>query len=140
MALEGSPLGLGIGALSANVERYFWKMRRFDSSKGKLRFVPAVPGTVSSPKMNLDGMTSSGSDDSDQVDPWIHAQLSTDQVRWLQRQAGVMNQPDLLKSALAEWVIRHPEDWFRGTRLSDAIRAALSEFIDRHKDEFLVLE
>ncbi len=115
-------------------------MRPIDSSKGKLRFVPAVPGPVSSPKMNPDGMTSSGNNDSDQVAPWIHAQLSIDQVRWLQRQAGVMNQPDLLKSALAEWVIRHPEDCCRGTRLSDAIRAALSEFIDRHKDEFFVLE
>ena len=55
-------------------------------------------------------------------------------------QGGAVNQPELLKNALAEWVVRHPEDWFRGTRLSDAIRFSLTEFIDRHKDEFLALD
>ena len=87
--------------------------------------------------MYPDGLTSNGSDDPNQVDPWIQAQLSNDQVRWLKIQGGAVNQPELLKNALAEWVVRHPEDWFQGTRLSDAIRFSLTEFIDRHKDEFL---
>ena len=51
-----------------------------------------------------------------------------------------MSQGDLLKNALAEWVVRHPDDWFQGTRLGDAIRFSLTEFIDRHKDEFLAIE
>jgi hypothetical protein len=92
--------------------------------------------------MNPDGITSNGSDDPNpnQVDPWIQAQLSTDQVDWLKMQGRVMSQGDLLKNALAEWVVRHPDDWFRGTRLGDAIRFSLTEFIDRHKDEFLAIE
>jgi hypothetical protein len=28
-----------------------------------------------------------------------------------------MDQVDLLKSALAEWVVGHPEAWFQGTHL-----------------------
>jgi hypothetical protein len=102
--------------------------------------VPTVPRLVSSPNMNPDGLMSNGSDDPNQVDPWIQAQLSTDQVHWLKIQGGATNQGELLKNALAEWVVRHPEDWFRDTRLSDAIRLALTEFIDRHKDEFIALE
>jgi hypothetical protein len=90
--------------------------------------------------MYPDGLTSNGDEDPDQVDPWIRAQLSTDQIRWLNNQGGVLQQGDLLRNALAEWVIRHPEDWFRGTHLSDAIRLALTEFIGRHKDEFLTLD
>ena len=90
--------------------------------------------------MNSDGLKSNGSDDQNPVDPWIHAQLSTEQISWLKRQGGAINQADLLKNALAEWVVRHPEDWFRGTRLGDAIRCSLTEFIDRHKEEFLALE
>jgi hypothetical protein len=87
-----------------------------------------------------DGLTSNGGEDPEQVDPWIQAQLSTDQIRWLNNQGSAVSQGDLLKSALAEWVVRHPEDWFQGTRLIDALRAALTEFIDRHKDEFLTLD
>jgi hypothetical protein len=90
--------------------------------------------------MNPKGRKSNGSDDPNQVDPWIQAQLSDEQVRWLRSQAGSVNQAELLKSALAEWVIRHPEDWFRGTRLSDAIRFSLAEFISRHRDEFVALD
>lgn len=102
-------------------------------------FVPAMPRPF---QLNMypDGLTSNGSDDPNQVDPWVQAQLSNDQVRWLKIQGGAVNQPELLKNALAEWVVRHPEDWFRGTRLSDAIRFSLTEFIDRHKDEFLSLD
>jgi hypothetical protein len=90
--------------------------------------------------MNPDGRKSNSNDDPDRVDPWIQAQLSSDQVRWLKNQESVTNQAELLKNALAEWVVRHPEDWFRGTRLSDAIRSAVSEFIERHKDEFLAVD
>jgi hypothetical protein len=90
--------------------------------------------------MYPDGLTSNGDEDPDQVAPWIRAQLSTDQIRWLNNQGSVLKQGDLLKNALAEWVIRHPEDWFRGTHLADAIRLALTEFIGRHKDEFLTLD
>jgi hypothetical protein len=96
--------------------------------------------TLASSHMNPDGRTSNGSDDPDQVDPWIEAQLSVDQVRWLKRQSDATNQAELLKNALAEWVVRHPDDWFRGTRLGDAIRSALTEFINRHKDEFVALD
>jgi hypothetical protein len=78
-----------------------------------------------------------GSEDPNHVDPWIRAQLSAQQVLWLQKQSGVVRETELLKSALAEWVVRHPIDWFTGTRVSDAIRLALTEFIARHKDEFL---
>ncbi|HEY6841755.1 MAG TPA: hypothetical protein VI114_11080 [Chthoniobacterales bacterium] len=88
--------------------------------------------------MDPNSLTSSGNDEPNQVDPWIHAQLSADQVRWLKGQG--IDQADLLKSALAEWVVRHPDQWFRGTRLSDAIRISLSEFIARHKDEFVTFE
>ena len=96
--------------------------------------------TVSSSYMSSDGQKSNGSDDPNPVDPWVHAQLSTEQISWLKRQGGAVNQADLVKHALAEWVVRHPEDWFRGTHLSDAIRSALTEFIDRHKDEFIFLD
>lgn len=87
--------------------------------------------------MTPDGLTSNGSNDPDQVDPWVQAQLSSDQLRWLKRQGCFTNPAKLLKNALVEWVVRHPDDWFRGTRVCDAIRLALSEFIYRHKDEFL---
>jgi hypothetical protein len=92
--------------------------------------------------MNPDGITSNGSDDPNpnQVDPWIQSQLSTDQVHWLEMQGAVLSQAELLRNALAEWVLRHPDDWFRGTRLGDAIRLSLTEFIDRHKDEFLAID
>jgi hypothetical protein len=103
--------------------------------------VPASAGTLQHfIKMYSDDLTSNGGEDPDQVDPWIQAQLSTDQIRWLNNQGSAVRQGDLLKSALAEWVVRHPEDWFRGTRLIDALRSALTEFIGRHKDEFLALD
>jgi hypothetical protein len=90
--------------------------------------------------MNSDGPTSNSSNDPNQVDRWIHAQLSADQVRWLKRQGDLVNEAELLKSASVEWVVRHPDYWFRGTPVSDAIRLALTEFINRHKDEFLALD
>ncbi|MBV8141179.1 MAG: hypothetical protein JO279_04260 [Verrucomicrobia bacterium] len=90
--------------------------------------------------MESDALESNGGEDPDPVDPWIRAQLSTEQISWLKWQGGAIDQADLLKNALAEWVVRHPEDWFRGTHLNDAIRLALTEFINRHKDEFLIPE
>jgi hypothetical protein len=90
--------------------------------------------------MTPDGVTSNGSNDPDQVDPWVQAQLSTYQLRWLNTQGRFTSPARLLKNALVEWVVRHPDDWFRGTRVCDAIRLALSEFIDRHEDEFLALD
>jgi hypothetical protein len=90
--------------------------------------------------MKPDGRKSNDGGDPNRVDPWVQALLSSDQIRWLKNQESVINQVDLLKSALAEWVVRHPEVWFRGTHLSDAIRLALTEFIDRHKDEFLAVD
>jgi hypothetical protein len=122
-------------------ERYFWKRRLVDSfNPQKAKFRAGSAATAFQRNMNPDGRKSNSNDDPDRVDPWIQAQLSTDQVRWLKNQEGVTNQAELLKNALAEWVVRHPEDWFRGTRLSDAIRSAVTEFIDRHKDEFLAVD
>jgi hypothetical protein len=45
-----------------------------------------------------------------------------------------------LKFALAEWVVRHPDDWFGDTNVEIAIRSALDEFIARHKAEFISVE
>jgi hypothetical protein len=106
----------------------------------KARLGTGSTGDRFQPSMKTDGRHSNGSDEPNRVDPWVHAQLSTDQVRWLKNQDSAVNQVELLKSALAEWVVRHPESWFQGTRLSDAIRWALTEFIARHKDEFLALD
>jgi hypothetical protein len=90
--------------------------------------------------MTPDGVAPNDSNDPDQVDPWVQAQLSTYQLRWLKTQCCFASPAKLLKNALVEWVIRHPDDWLRGTRICDAIRLALNEFIDRHKDEFLKLD
>ena len=51
-----------------------------------------------------------------------------------------MNKTELLKYALAEWVVRHPNDWFKLTNVGNAIRSALDEFIARHKEEFITAE
>ena len=51
-----------------------------------------------------------------------------------------MNKTELLKYALAEWVVRHPNDWFKLTNVGSAIRSALDEFIARHKEEFIAAE
>jgi hypothetical protein len=90
--------------------------------------------------MQPDGLSPNGGEDPDQVGPWVQAHLSTDQIRWLNNQGSTVRQGDLLRNALAEWVVRHPEDWFRGTCFTDALRAALTEFIGRHKDEFIALD
>jgi hypothetical protein len=130
-------MSAGFFQVTADCLRKIWGMGCIDSKKS-WQLECRVRRTRLSRfiKMYPDGQTSSGGEDPDQVDPWIQAQLSTDQIRWLNNQGSAVNRGDLLKSALAEWVVRHPEDWFRGTRLVDALRSALTEFIGRHKDEF----
>ena len=120
--------------------RYFWKTPSLRSFNRRRDSVPATPRRFPSKYGPRRAKSNSNSDEPKRVDPWVQAQLSTDQVRWLNNQDSAVNQVELLKSALAEWVVRHPESWFEGTRLSDAIRLALTEFIDRHKDEFIALD
>src|SRR6266481_5754304 len=69
-----------------------------------------------------------------QVDPWVQSQLSAHHLRWLEKQKEVVNPVEILKFALAEWVIRHPEQWFGDANVGFAIRSALEEFIARHKE------
>jgi hypothetical protein len=74
---------------------------------------------------------------SNDVDPWVQSQLSAHHLHWLEKQREVIDPTKLLKSALAEWVVRHPGDWFGDTNVGRAIRSALDEFIARHKEEFI---
>jgi hypothetical protein len=90
--------------------------------------------------MDIDGPGFSGGYDPGKIHARLQAELSTYQALWLEKQSCFVEKTELLKYAVMEWLVRHPIDWFRGIRLSDAIRLALSEFIDRHKDEFLSLE
>ncbi|MBV8417483.1 MAG: hypothetical protein JO251_19960 [Verrucomicrobia bacterium] len=90
--------------------------------------------------MIKDGTWSPSDNDSNQVDPWVRSQLSAYHVHWLEKQGDVMNKAELLKYALAEWVVRHPNDWFKLTNVGNAIRSALDEFIARHKEEFIAAE
>jgi hypothetical protein len=90
--------------------------------------------------MDIDCPGFSGAYDPGKIHARIQAELSAYQVLWLEKQSGFIHKTELLKYAVMEWLVRHRIDWFRGIRLSDAIRLALSEFIDRHKDEFLSLE
>jgi hypothetical protein len=90
--------------------------------------------------MTKDHQGSLGDNDPNKVDPWVQSQLSAYHVLWLEKQGDVMNKTELLKYALAEWVVRHPNDWFRLTNVGDAIRSALDEFITRHKEEFIAAE
>jgi hypothetical protein len=74
------------------------------------------------------------------VDPWVQSQLPAHHLEWLEKQKEVVNPTELLKFALAEWVIRHPEQWFGDANVGIAIRSALEEFIVRHKEEFISTE
>jgi hypothetical protein len=71
------------------------------------------------------------------VDPWVQSQLSAHHLRWLEKQKDVVDPSEILKFALAEWVVRHPDDWLGETNVGIAMRAALDEFIARHKEEFI---
>ena len=75
-----------------------------------------------------------------QVDPWVQAHLSADHLLWLEKQKEAVNPTEVLKFALAEWVVRHPEDWFGNANFGNAVRSALDEFIARHKEEFIPVE
>jgi hypothetical protein len=90
--------------------------------------------------MTRDHQGSNSDNDSNQVDPWVQSQLSAYHVLWLEKQGTVVNKTELLKYALAEWVVRHPNDWFKTTNVGGAIRSALDEFIARHKEEFIATE
>jgi len=90
--------------------------------------------------MSNDYQGSTGNNDPNQFDPWVQSQLSAYHVLWLEKQGDVMNKTELLKYALAEWVVRHPNDWFKLTNVGSAIRSALDEFIARHKEEFIAAE
>jgi hypothetical protein len=82
-----------------------------------------------------------GPEFSEGVDPdKIQAELSTDQVVWLEKQSKLIDKAELLKYAVMEWVVRHPVDWRRGIRVGDAVQLTLDEFVDRHKDEFLSVD
>jgi hypothetical protein len=75
-----------------------------------------------------------------EVDPWLQSQLSAHHLYWLEMQKSAVDLAEILKFALAEWVIRHPDEWFGDTSIGIAIRAALDEFIARHKEEFISAE
>jgi hypothetical protein len=74
------------------------------------------------------------------VDPWVQSQLSADHIIWLEKQRSAIDPSEILKCALAEWVARHPEDWFGHTSVGIAMRSALDEFICRHREEFISME
>ena len=90
--------------------------------------------------MTNDHQGSHGDKDPNQIDPWVQSQLSAYHVLWLEKQGDVMNKTELLQYALAEWVVRHPSDWFKLTNVGSAIRSALDEFIARHKEEFIAAD
>ena len=74
------------------------------------------------------------------VDPWVQSRLSVHHLQWLEKQKEVVDPTEILKFALAEWVIRHPEQWFGDANVGIAIRSALEEFMARHKEEFISTE
>jgi hypothetical protein len=76
-------------------------------------------------------------EETNQVDPWVQSQLPAFQLRWLERQRDFVDPTEILKFALAEWVVRHPEEWFSDLNVEIAIRLALDEFIGRHREEFI---
>ena len=75
-----------------------------------------------------------------EVDPWVQSQLSACHIVWLEKQRSAVDPSEVLKCALAEWVARHPEDWFGHTNVGTAMRSALDEFIGRHREEFFSME
>jgi hypothetical protein len=79
-------------------------------------------------------------EETNQVDPWVQSQLPASQLRWLERQRDFVDPTEILKFALAEWVVRHPEEWFSDLNVGIAIRSALDEVITRHREEFISSE
>ena len=74
------------------------------------------------------------------IDPWVQAHLSTHHLHWLEKQRGMIDPTEVLKFALAEWVARHPEEWFGKQTSEVPCGHALDEFITRHKEEFIPVE
>ena len=87
--------------------------------------------------MNENDAPSHDNEKANEVDPWVQSQLLAYQIVWLEKQRGLVDPTDILKYALAEWVARHPEDWFGHTSVGTAMRLALDEFIIRHRAEFM---
>jgi hypothetical protein len=87
--------------------------------------------------MSDDDTESHRNEETNDVDPWVQSQLLAHHLYWLEKQKDVVDPTEILKFALAEWVVRHPDDWFGETNVGIAMRAALDEFIARHKEEFI---
>jgi hypothetical protein len=79
--------------------------------------------------MNDENAESRDEEGTNSVDAGIRSQLSTHHLRWLEKQRGVVDPTEILKFALAEWVVRHPDDWFADTNFGFAMRSALDEFL-----------
>jgi hypothetical protein len=79
-------------------------------------------------------------EETNEIDGWVQSQLSAHYLHWLEKQRDFVDSTKLLKFALAEWVIRHPEEWFRDLDVEIAMRSALEEFVARHKEEFMSIE
>ncbi len=77
--------------------------------------------------------------ETNEVNRWVQSQLSPYHLGWLENQRDFVDPTEILKFALAEWVIRHPEDWFGDLNVEIAMRSALEEFIIRHKEEFITM-
>jgi hypothetical protein len=90
--------------------------------------------------MNDNDAPSHKNDKTNDVDPWVQSQLSAYHIVWLEKQRSAADPTEILKFALAEWVARHPDDWFGHTSVGIAMRAALDEFIARHSEEFISTE
>ncbi len=90
--------------------------------------------------MNDQDAESHDREGTNQVDPWVQAYLSAEHLRWLEKQKEAVRPTEVLKFALAEWVARHPDDWFGNPNFGSAVRSALDEFITRHKEEFISLD
>ncbi len=87
--------------------------------------------------MNDNDAPSHKDEKANEVDPWVQSQLLSYHIVWLEKQRPAVDPTEILKYALAEWVARHPDDWFGHTNVGIAVRAALDEFIVRHWEEFL---
>ena len=87
--------------------------------------------------MNDNDALSNNNEKTNHVDPWVQSQLSAYHIVWLEKQRQAVDPTEILKFALAEWVTRHPGDWFGHTNVGIAMRSALDEFIERHGKEFI---
>lgn len=74
--------------------------------------------------------------------PLIQANLSSYQVRWLNRQCVALKstKAKVLTEAFDEWLLSHSDEIILAQNLGDLVTAALDEFINRHRDEFLPVD